>query len=134
LVSVMSPVSVKSQGPARALVVDLLALREQLEPVHRVVDLGPWSLGDLADIVLDRRARGLARTGHGKADQARVIVALRRVRIHLLDAQGLGEALVGGGVHRRRRRDGVDAVGDLDGQRAQELGIGGIALGDALTA
>src|SRR5215475_11236449 len=64
-------------GPARALVVDLFVLGEELEPVHRAVHLGPRPLGDLADVVLDGGARRLAGAGNGEAHEARVIVALR---------------------------------------------------------
>src|SRR5215471_17180914 len=73
-------------GPARALVVDLLVLREELEPVDCAVHLGPRPLGDLADVVFDGGARRLAGAGDGEAHEARVVVALRRVGVHLLHA------------------------------------------------
>src|SRR5215470_18382727 len=61
-------------GPARAVVVDLLALGEKLEPVDGAVDPGARALRDLADAVLDRRARGFPSPRHGEADEARVVM------------------------------------------------------------
>src|SRR5215470_9997367 len=92
-------------GPARALVVDLLVLGKELEPIDRAVHLRPRPLGDLADVVLDGGAGRLAGAGDGETHEARVVVALRGVRIHLLHAEGLGQALVSRGVDGRRRRD-----------------------------
>ena len=56
--------------PAGALVVDLLALGEQLQPLDRAVDLGAGALRDLAHGVAHRRAVRLLRLGDGQRDQA----------------------------------------------------------------
>src|SRR5450631_4066500 len=58
-------------GPACTLVVDLLALCEQLQPVHRAVDLGAASLRNLAHIVVDGNARRGLGLGDGKAHETR---------------------------------------------------------------
>src|SRR5262249_32150697 len=86
---------------ARPLVVDVLALGDQLEPVHRAVHLDAVALGDLADVVPDRCARRLApRPGDGEQHEADVIVALARVRVEIGRPQEFREALVARGVHR----------------------------------
>ena len=77
-------------GAAGALVVDLLALGQELQPVDGAVDLGAGALRDLADVVPDRRAGGLALgLGDGQRDQADVVVALAGVGIGSLDAEAL---------------------------------------------
>src|SRR6185503_3692553 len=71
-------------GPAGALVVDLLALGQELEPLDGVVHLHPTALRDLAHVVLDGGAGGLAfGLRDGENDQARVVVALAGVRIQV---------------------------------------------------
>src|ERR1051325_6578414 len=117
---------------ARALVVDRLALGEQLEPLDRVVDLHARPLRDPAQMVPHRGAGGLpAGVADGEAHEARVIVALAGVGIEVVAAESLGEAPVAGGLERGGGLGSVDAVGDLGGQRGQELGVGRVAEGDA---
>src|SRR2546423_4593384 len=61
---------------ARALVVDVLALCQELKAVDRAVDLGAASLRDLANVVVDGDAgRGLG-LGDGKAHEARPVRGL----------------------------------------------------------
>src|SRR2546423_6164093 len=74
---------------ARAFIVDLLALCQELEPFDRAVDLAAASLRDLAHVVVDGDAgRGLG-LGDGKADEARPIGGLGFVGIRLGDAETL---------------------------------------------
>src|SRR5258705_8881589 len=90
-------------GPAGALVVDLLALGQELEPFDGVVHLHAAALRDLPHVVLDGGAGGLAlRLGDGEDDQARVVVALAGVGIEVGGAEELGEPLVAGRVPPRR--------------------------------
>src|SRR5690242_394723 len=71
-------------GPAGALVVDLLALGEELQPLDGAVDLDASALRDLPDRVADAGARGLALgPGNGQHHEARVVVALAGVRIEI---------------------------------------------------
>ena len=63
-------------GPAGALVVDLLALGQELQPFDGVVDLHAAALRDLAHVVADRGAGGLALgLRDGQDDQADAVVA-----------------------------------------------------------
>src|SRR5262245_33325825 len=63
--------------PGGALVVDRLALGEELEPVHRAVHLGAAALRDLANVLADGRPRGIAAgVGDRQEHQADVVVAL----------------------------------------------------------
>src|SRR5450755_1651486 len=52
-------------GAARALVVDFLALRKQLQAFHRAVDLGAAPLRNLAHVVVNASARCHLRLGDG---------------------------------------------------------------------
>src|SRR4030095_3915997 len=62
---------------AGALVVDLLALGELLQPLDGAVDRDAGALRDLPHGVADHRAAGLAPgLGEGQDDQADVVVAL----------------------------------------------------------
>src|SRR5690242_4214281 len=63
--------------PAGALVVDGLALGQQLQPLDRAVDLHTVALRDLSHVVLDGGAGGFALgVGDGQHHQADVVVAL----------------------------------------------------------
>src|SRR5262245_4998494 len=116
---------------ARALVVDRLALGEELEALDGVVDLDAVALQDAAHVILDGRAGRLALgVSDGQQDEADVIVALARIRIEVVRAEDLGEALVAGRLDRRRRRGRVRAVGHLAGQRSEQLGVDRIPLCD----
>src|ERR1700730_3267853 len=74
-------------GTACALVVDLLALREQLQSVDRAVDLRAAALANLAHVVVDGDTCRRFRLGDGQRDQARPVGRLRFVRIRLGNAQ-----------------------------------------------
>src|SRR5258708_1447217 len=76
-------------GAAGPLVVDLLALRQQLQAFHGAVDLGATALRDLAHAVVNTDARGDLRFGDGKHDEARPVCRLGLVRIRLGDAKAL---------------------------------------------
>src|SRR5262245_29722501 len=66
---------------AGALVVDLLALGQELQPIDRAVDLRPRALRDLPHGVAHGGAGGLALgPGNGERDQADVVVAMAGVR------------------------------------------------------
>src|SRR5262245_19398526 len=89
---------------AGALVVDFLALGQELQPVHRAVDFRARALRDLPHGVADGRAGRLALGPRdGERDQADVVVALAGVRIEVAGAEELGQALVTGRLHRGRR-------------------------------
>src|ERR1700730_18805185 len=78
--------------PARALVVDRLALGEHLEPFDRAVHPDPRALGDLPYVVAHRGSGRLAPSvGDGEADQARVVVTLAGVGIELVAPERLRE-------------------------------------------
>src|SRR5262245_11585470 len=84
---------------AGALVVDLLALGQELQPVHRAVDLGAGPLRDLSHGVTHGGSGGLALgPGDGQRDQADVIVALAGIRIEVAGPEELGQPLVAGGL------------------------------------
>src|SRR5438094_361141 len=100
--------------PAGPLVVDRLALAEELEALDRAVHLHAVALRDVAHVVLDGGAGGLALgVGDGQQHEADVVVALAGVRVEIVGAEHLGQPLVAGRLHRRRRRGGVGAVGHL---------------------
>src|SRR5450759_1191685 len=82
-------------GAARALVVDFLALRAQLQSVHRAVDLGAATLANLAHVVVDGDACRRLRLGDGQRNQACPVGCLRLVGIRLGDAQPLPRELIG---------------------------------------
>src|ERR1700741_1841530 len=76
--------------PAGALVVDGLALGEQLEALHGAVHLLAVALRDAAHVVLDRGPVGLALgVSDGQQDEADVVVALAGIRIEVVAAQRL---------------------------------------------
>src|ERR1041384_6411929 len=76
----------------RAGIVDLLARRNRLDAVDRVVDRLAAALGDLADIVLDCGTGRVLGQRHGHQHHGHVVVDLAGVGIgvgeptHLLDA------------------------------------------------
>src|SRR6185503_6386432 len=77
---------------AGALVVDLLALGHQLEPLDGAVDLDGAALRDLPHGVVDGGAGGVAPgLGDGQHDQADLIVALAGVGIELRAAEERGQ-------------------------------------------
>src|SRR4029079_16272486 len=98
--------------PAGALVVDLLALGEPLQPLDGAVDLHARALRDLADRVAVGVPRALALAPRDRQHhEARVIVALAGVRVEIAVAEELRQPLVarrlrplpgarGGGGHR----------------------------------
>src|ERR1043166_437430 len=90
--------------PAGALVVDRLALAEQLQPLDGAVHLRAVALRDAAHVVLDGGAGGLALgVRDGQQHEADVVGALAGVRIEVVGAEHLGQPLVTGGLHGRRR-------------------------------
>src|SRR5436309_11037367 len=108
--------------PAGALVVDGLALRDELEALDGALDLDARALRDLAHVVPDRRAGGLALgLRQGEHDEARLVVGLARIRIDVVGAEHLGQTLVRVRVRRGRRRPRVRPVRDLGRQRAEQL-------------
>src|SRR6266568_6798494 len=86
----------KVAGAAGALIVDLLALRQQLQAFHGAVDLGATALRDLAHAVVNAAACGHLRLGNGKRDEARPIGRLGLVRVWLSDGEALLCQIVGG--------------------------------------
>src|SRR2546421_1584646 len=97
-------------GAAGALVVDVLALREELQAFDGVVDLDAAALRDLPHVVADGRAGRLALgVGDGQEHEADVVVALAGVRVEVVGAEHLGQAPVAGRLDggRPRRRGGA---------------------------
>src|SRR2546429_5426715 len=83
--------------PARAVEVDLLALREPLQPLHRALHARATALRDLSHVIADGGPRRFAfRMRDGQRDEADVIVGLARVRVEIVVAERLREALVRG--------------------------------------
>src|SRR2546430_1185444 len=104
-------------GAAGALVVDVLALREERQAFDRVVHLDAVALRDLAHVVANGGAAGLTLgVRDGQEHEADVVVALAGVRIEVVGAEHLGQAPVPGRLDGRRRRGRVGAVGDLSRQ------------------
>src|SRR5882672_4278238 len=97
---------------AGALVIDRLALGQELEALDRALDLDARALRDLACVIADGGASRLALgVRDGEDDQAHVVVGLARIRIDVVGAERLRQALVGVRVGRRRRRPRVAALG-----------------------
>src|SRR6267143_2370788 len=116
---------------AGAVEIDVLALREQLEPLGRAVHAGAPALRDLPHVVADARARGLPPgVRDGEDHQADVVVRLAGVRVEIVVAERLGQPLVGRRLDRGRRRDRPRAFGDLRGQGAEELLVDRVGLRD----
>ncbi len=127
----MSPISVKSHGPLAPSKLTSLPWARSFSPSTALSTLVPAALRDLPHGVAHGRAVGLAlRPRDGQRHQADVVVALAGVRIEVAGAEELGQALVAGRFHRRRRRRGVGAVAHLGGHRVEQLLVHRVALGD----
>src|ERR1041384_7871004 len=80
--------------PAGAFVVDRLALAEQLQALDGAVHLRAVALRDVAHVILDGGAGGLALgVGDGQQHEADVVVVLAGVRIEVVGAQRLEQPL-----------------------------------------
>src|SRR5438093_4239949 len=73
---------------AGALVVHRLALAEELEALHRALDLHARPLRDLAHVIADGGARGLALGVRDREQhEAHVVVGLAGIRIDVVGAE-----------------------------------------------
>src|ERR1700733_14713459 len=75
----------KRAGPTGTRVLDVLALLQRRKPIHSGIHNRRIAVGDLADIVAQRRAGGLARLGDGQRNDADPVGGLRLVRIWRCD-------------------------------------------------